>query len=463
MYTFQDLKFVGDDEVKRADFVHSVITDHKSSEMYLTALDAEDYARHKNVTINNFQKMLYTVKGNKIPDEWSANYKMACRHFYRFITQENQFLLGNGVTWENEETANKLGTKDKPFDNQLQKAGLKALKGGVAFGLYDLDHVEVFGVTEFAPLRDEENGSLKAGVRFWQIANNKPLRGKLYEIDGYTDYIWYSDEKLELGDEWEVLREGLAYKKKRAYIIKTQSTTADGDIIYEGENYPTFPIVPLWGNQEHQSELIGLREQIDAYDLIKSGFCNTVDDASIIYWTMTNAGGMEDIDLAKFVERLKKVHAVNVDEDINLQSHSIEAPYASREALLDRLDKDLYRDAMALDTESIAGGAVTATQIKAAYEPLNAKCDMYEYCVNDFVNGIMKIAGVEDEFSFTRSMLINVNEDVQTLSQAAAYLPEDYVVTKMLTILGDGDKAEKIIKEMQADELPKIEETETEE
>ena len=72
--------------------------------------------------------------------------------------------------------------------------------------------------------------------------------------------------------------------------------------------------MPLWGNEEHQSELIGLREQIDCYDLIKSGFANTVDESSLIYWTINNAGGMDDIDLAKFVEQIRNVHATVIDE-----------------------------------------------------------------------------------------------------------------------------------------------------
>ena len=113
---------------------------------------------------------------------------------------------------------------------------------------------------------------------------------------------------------------------------------------------------------------------------------------------------------------------------------------------------------MALNTEDIAGGSTTATQIKAAYEPLNAKCDSYEYCVINFIQGILEIAGIEDNPTFTRSMLINVTESIQSLSQAAAYLPEEYVTRKMLTLLGDGDKADEYIAQMQADDLPKIEE-----
>lgn len=461
MYTYQDLQAVGENEKNRMDFVHSVITAHKTTELYQMAVIAEEYDKHRNVTINQYQKILYTVTGKAIPDNWSANFKMASRFFHRFITQENQFLLGNGVTWQTEGTEDKLGNKKYPFDNQLQEAGHKALTGGVSFGFFNLDHIDVFGVSEFAPLFDEEDGSMKAGVRFWQIDDSKPLRATLYEIDGYTEYIWYNDDNLRLNDRWTKVDTGQALKQKRAYKLKVRSSEVDGEEIYDGENYPTFPIVPFWGNPEHQSEIVGLREQIDCYDLIKSGFANNVDEASLIYWTLTNAGGMGDVDLAKFVERLKTVHAVTLDDEVKAESHSIDVPYSSREALLDRLEKDLYKDAMALDTENIANGATTATQIRAAYEPLNSKCDSYEYCVLDFIQGILELAGIEDEPTFTRSMIVNVNEDIQTILQASANLPEDYVTEKILNLLGDGDRAEELIQQISADEIARFDEEES--
>lgn len=443
MKTYQDLIAVGQDEKERMDFVKQCIMQHKSSDMYKTAWVADQYNKHKNVTITEYQKILYTVSGKAIPDIWSANFKMACRHFHRFIIQENQYLLGNGVSWENEQTADKLGTDDCAFDTQLSDLGKNALIHGVSFGFFNYDHLDVFSVLEFAPLYDEENGSMRAGIRFWQIASDKPLRATLYEEDGYTDYMWANSNETIL-------------HPKRAYKLKTVRTEADGERIYDAENYPSFPIVPLWGNSEHQSEIVGLREQIDCYDLIKSGFANTVDEASIVYWTIQNAGGMDDVDLAKFVERMKTVHAAKMDDEAQIQSHTQDAPYASREALLDRLDKDLYRDAMALDTDTIAGGAVTATQIKAAYEPLNSKADDYEYQVCKFIEKILALAGIDDNPTFTRSMLINAAETIQTIIQSAQYLPEDYITQKILEVLGDGDKADDIIKQMESDELDRF-------
>lgn len=441
MYTYQDLLKVGEDESKRMEFIQTIIHAHKNTEMYEEAVVAREYDKRRNKTIIEYQKLLYTISGETVPDNYSANYKLRSNFFNRFITQQNQFLLGNGVSLTEESDKEKLG---KDFDSKLQELGRNSLVDGVSFGFWNYDHLEVFRLTEFVPLWDEETGGLMAGCRFWQIDKTKPMRVTLYELDGFTEYIWREDE-------------GEVFRPKRKYVLSVLSAPVGDSEIIDGRNYPSFPIVPLWGNPVHQSELVGIREQIDCYDLIKSGFANDLDDASQIYWTINNADGMDDIDLAKFVERMKTVKAAVVDDSgAHAEQHSMDVPFSSREALLERLRSDLYDDFMALDTKNIAGGAATATQIKAAYEPINNKADMYEYCVLDFLSSLFEIVGIESEASFTRSIMVNTSENITVLLQAAQVLPADYIVKKILETFGDGDKAEEVLEMMQADEFRRM-------
>ena len=447
-YTYQDLEKINpNDEYARMDFIRKVMNEHKNSTLYQQAQLADEYDRRQNRTIREYQKLLYTVSGRAVPDNWSANYKIPSNFFNRFIVQENQTLLANGVSFKTESTKDRLG---EDFDTKLSMIGKYALTGGVCFGFWNLDHLEVFPIYAkelpcFAPLYDEESGALKAGVRFWQLDETKPLRATLFELDGYTEYIWRRRVR------GEVLAE------KRPYIIKATGDAADeaaGTLEYIGENYPAFPIVPLWGNFHRQSELIGLQEGIDCYDLIKSGFANTVDEASLIYWTINNAGGMDDVDLVQFVEHMRTVKAAVVsDEGASAESHTIEAPYQSREAILSRLEKDLFRDAMAVNTDEIAAGNVTATQIRAAYDAHNSKVDQYETCVIDFIQGILTVAGIDDIPTFTRSQVANETENITNLLAAAQYLSDEYITRKLLTFFGDGDLADEMIRQMDAEEL----------
>lgn len=445
MVTYQDLQNVGLDENKRIAFVLSCIQQHKNTDLYKTAVTANEYDRKRNVTIMQYVKTLRTITGQEVPDQWSPNHKSTRNFFGYFTTQQNQFLLSNGATWGDPSTGEKLGAD---FDVQLQKAGKAALVGGVSFGFWNFDHMEVFKVTEFAPLLDEENGSLRAGVRFWQIDSSKPLRATLYEEDGYTDYIWNQRDETKTG---------AILNPKRSYKQIAVTSEADGTEIMDWENYPGFPIIPLWANPHHQSELVGIREQIDAYDLIKNGFLNDLDTAQV-YWILRGAGGMDDEDAVRFLERLHMTKIANLDADQIAEPVTVQIPVEARERLLDRLERDLFKDYMALDVDQIRNGAVTATQILAAYEPLNVKADQYEYCVHEFLHGLLKIVGIDDEATFTRSKLVNVSEEVQTIVTASQVLDEQYVMEKILTILGDGDKAEEMKEAMQASEMQRMNE-----
>ncbi len=439
MITFQDLQACTSEQ-ERQEFILRTIGLHKGGEKYRTSQIARKYYYNHNPTIETYEKILYSVTGQMIPDTISPNHKLRNNMFKLFITQQVQFLLGNGITW-NDEQPESLG---EDFESKLIKAAKESLIGSVSYGFYNLDHIEIFTYEEYCPLYDENDGAMKAGIRFWQIDSNKPLRVTLYEIDGYTEYAWTNGK-------CEILQE------KRPYIISYRGTEADGMKIYSGENYPGFPIVPLFCRESHESALVGHREMIDAYDLIMSGFANDLDEASQIYWLIQNAGGMDEVDLANFLSQIRRTHAAVVDEDgAKAEAHTIDIPHEAREAILTRLERDLFRDFMAFDPRSIVDGAVTATEITAGYEPLNSKTDEFENYITDFIKGILSIAGIDDDPSYTRSMIVNKQEEINNVLNAASYLPDDYVTRKILTILGDADLVDDILKQMDADELERM-------
>ena len=449
MKTYQDFLKVGETEQARMDFVRTCINEHKSSKEYKTAVDADLYDKQQNVTITKYMKLLYTASGDAVPDNYSANYKLCSNFFNRLTTQRNQYLLGNGVTFGKPDTKEKLGDK---FDQVMVDLGHKAQKGAVSFGFWNFDHLEAFGMDEFKPLYDEENGALMVGIRFWQIDSTKPLRATLYEVDGVTDYIYDDDNPT-----------GRVLQEKRNYKTILKGTDVDGTYIYGGENYKGFPIIPLF-NVQKKSDLVGMRAQIDCYDLIFSNFANVVDENSLFYWTISNCGGMDEEDMVRFKQQMARIGVGMIeDRGAQVEAHTAEVPYASREALIERLRSEIYEDYMALDTKNIASGATTATQIEASYEPLNSKTDEYEACVTTFILNLLELIGIDDKPTYTRSKIINRNEEIQVVLQSASVLPESYITKKILTILGDADALEEVnlMKEQEEMDLNTEDEEET--
>jgi hypothetical protein len=405
----------------------------------------------------NYNKFVYNLYGKAVPDIWSPNHKISCHYYRYFIIQEVLFLLGNGVSFSEKTTKDKLG---KDFDRKVVGAAIDALNGGETYGFWNNGKVDLLPLFDsvskayFAPLKDEDTGAIRAGIRSWQLASNKPQRYVLYEEDGYTDYIKRPDEEMEVLNE------------KRPYLQVVEKSEATGEVISDGMNYPGFPIVPLY-NFGQKSELEGNQESIDALDLMMSTLVNNIDNAELVYWIIKNAGGMDDLDDQRFVERLKTMHVVHLEGEEEVDAHQVNVPFDASDAAIEKLRSELFDNFMALDVKNIASGAATATEIKAAYEPLNSKTDLFELQVTDFINCILALAGIDDTPSYTRSMIVNKQEEVQNLLTAAEHLSEDYVTRKLLETLGDIDKVDEVMEQKLVDETSRYrnepEEKETDE
>ena len=78
MVTYQDFLRVPDTDEDRMKFVYACIGYHKDSEAYKTADIAEKYDAHKNVTICEYQKLLYQIqkKMNKLKTSLTYSHNM---------------------------------------------------------------------------------------------------------------------------------------------------------------------------------------------------------------------------------------------------------------------------------------------------------------------------------------------------------------------------------------------------
>jgi len=446
-YTFQDFEAAP----SRAEFIGSAIAAHKSSDAYRLALVADAYDRQENVTINEYARMLYSMKvtyddeGNrkagvgKSEDRTAANNKLASNFFNRLNTQRVQYSLGNGISFvqPDEEQTGEDEVKEAMgpgFDRRIAEGAYLACKHGVAFMFWNVDRVHAFPLTEFAPLYDERTGVLRAGIRFWQMDLTRPLSATLYTEDGFSD--WLADD----GVMRPLDRDGNPAESEvvQAYRTETAYTEADGEQIVGEQNYGSLPIVPMWASRLKQSTLVGMRAHIDAYDLVKSGFANDLQDCATAYWIVENAMGMSDADLAEFRDRLRLEHIAKVDgtDGARATQHTQEIPYAARQALLTELRNGIYEDFGALDVHTVAAGA-TNDHVDAAYQPMDENAADFEYWVGECVEQLVRLAGYEDSPVFQRNRISNQLEQVQMVTMEAQWLDAATVLRKLPNIRPD--------------------------
>ena len=406
-----------------------MIDRYKSSTDFLTGLEANAYFRGENTQIMSKEMLKADVVKAITKDETGrpvvrktlnnksvVGNRISNNFLYRFIVQQNQLLLGNGVTLGNDELKKKLG---RAFDTKLQETGEDALLHGVSWGYWNYDHLEFISSVKdaysgFVALCDEMTSRPMVGIQFWQIDSDKPMGVRLFEIDGVTILRYRGT-----GDE----ANATIVEKKRAYKTKI-AKDASGEHVIGESNYPILPVVPLCANSEKRSEFThNIKSKIDLYDRIMSDFGDNLERANDVYWVLNNFGGTTD-DVIEMIDQINKIKAVinqsnAVGGGATAEPRTIEVPYAARSTALELLKKSLYQDYMAMDMDEISGGSLTNVAIQTATSNMNLKADRFEWQCFDFVQNILILVGAKEDdlesITFNRRNVTNNTETIQNI------------------------------------------------
>jgi hypothetical protein len=73
------------------------------------------------------------------------------------------------------------------------------------------------------------------------------------------------------------------------------------------------------------------------------------------------------------------------------------------------------------------------------------------------------VFGIEDSVTFVRSKMANKKEEIEAILECADYLSEEYVTEKLLTIIGDIDKVEEVLRQKADENMSRLAQEEPEE
>ncbi len=413
-YTYQDWLHMGGG----GDAAKKIVQSYRASDFFVRAINANRYFNGQNPTLDD--KWLLNVQTEEKKDEngFTRRYavqrkimgnRISSSFIRRFVVQQNQYLLGNGVSLDSPETKQKLGLG---FDNALQMIGERALLHGVCYGFWNADHLEplaaaVDPLSGCVALLDEMSGAIGTAIQFWQLSPTRPLYMRVFEPDGVTVYSDGAGEDIRVTEE------------KRPYVLSIRRD-ALGARVVGGANPEALPVIPLYANDTHESELThSIITKINAYDRIMSDFGDNLDRANDVYWVLNNFGGSTAEALRAIQEIQELKVAMSISDGTSTASaepKTIDVPYAARQTALALLEKSLYSDFMAVSMEELTGGSLTNVAIQAALTNLNLKCDRYEWQCFRFVQMILRLVGIETEdISFERLNLLNKSETIQDI------------------------------------------------
>lgn len=444
MLTYEDFEKCGGDESKIADFIYSKIDEQEQSERYLEGIAAGEFYCGGDPEMKRFEKIIFDVMGAPRKEVFSANHKLTANFYNLFITQEVSYLLGNGVSFDDETIKERLGND---FDYDLQDLATWAANDGEAYALLKSDGIEKLCVgcddeePHFIPIFSANDKTTpKAGFKHWRLDKNSPLNVELYTPTGYS--VWREvDSKLQIVEPEKPY--DLTYTKNAVGEVWNVQNNSGG----------VLPIVPLI-YPNHKSALHNKRETLNAYNLVLSGLVNNMTEVNLLYWVIKNADGMDDHDYENFITNLYKSKVLPLPDGVEADPHEINADHEGHESTLAMLRVQLFQDFKAVDVQSVMGGNKTTVEIKAAYENLNLKCDDIEKQVGRFIRRVLEFYGYDPNtgFSFTRPSNINLTEYMTMIEQIKATIGEDTALKMELEALGKIDQYENIARQKAADE-----------
>lgn len=426
MYSIEDFR---NDPV----FIRSIIDKWIASDDYNKMIDAKNYYNSENTTISEVRKQIYTdrkytdqegeihISNVLIDNPYVSNYHITDGFVQDMIDQKVFTLLDKtptiiGINPKTEQTLTNV------IDYALQELATEASICGVAYGFIgsntDTDgfDIKVLDSPNCIAFVDPMNSELKALVRFWYsvpaLNNQQKIYAEVYKEDLYSLYSGVAS---------------LALIEQRGYFtvvesdsLSTQKTSKKWD--------SGLPIIRLRNNSQYSSDFTrAIKSKIDSIDIVMSDFANNLSDFQDIFWVLRGLDAVDAEDFGSFFETIKKTYQARLPEGADVTPQQVSIPYEAKLTFCQEMRKHLISNAGVIDTETMTGGSLTTTAIKAACQKLMLRVSKFEYEVYlsalQIVRFGMEFTGdtsKDPTIKFFKSM---INNDAELINNINVSLP----------------------------------------
>ncbi|MDO4541317.1 MAG: phage portal protein [Bacillota bacterium] len=204
-----------------------------------------------------------------------------------------------------------------------------------------------------------------------------------YTVDGSSGTI---ERKVEIWNEAEALffkdtGEGLKPDRDRG-----------GQSCGLCHGLGSIPFIRFSNNSSGSGDLYMVKDLIDQYDLVVSGFANDLADIQEVIFVLRNYGGE---DLSTFLTELKRYKAIKVEGDAvgdgGVDTMQIEIPVEARVKFLELLKKQIFISGQGVNPDPEVFGNSSGVALKYLYSLLEIKAGLLE---TEFRAGFSRFLGL---------------------------------------------------------------------
>ena len=439
--------------------IKELISEFNMSDIKKKMLEGERYYRNKNDILKKKLNVYTIFDQNTKQNIEKVNENKSDEHlphgfYWKQVNQKKAYVCGKPIT------ITYTTPVDRDKDNKTKSAGKKITNMvwnilGPGFEKLIKNRVkeasnkgrawlhpnykngklvfEKYPTEECIPIYDNETQSYLVGfIHFYTIQDltkDKP-EDKIYVECWDEKEVRYYEEVRE--NNTTIFLEDVTKPRPECHFYRE---IYDNALNYlkkiEKHSWGRVPFIEIENNEEKMTDLEPIKPLIDAYDLINSGYVNTVEDLKEIIW-LINGYGAED--LLALIENLK-VNGVARTNDTagKIEAKLLDIPYEARQTLLKGLKELIYEFGRAVDTSNkdLIGQAPSGVSLEFLYTDLDMKADdtiagltpaIYEilwYVLKDLKmsNRIPEdINEFDFKIEFNKSRIFNETEKVNTLN-----------------------------------------------
>jgi SPP1 family phage portal protein len=212
------------------------------------------------------------------------------------------------------------------------------------------------------------------------------------------------------------------------------------------------PFVGLYNNSEMYSDLHPIKDLIDAYDKVKSGWCNDLEDFAeqiLVLKGFTGLRGNAEIEagisqLALFIKNLKrhKVVAIEGGSESSVEPLKNEIPVEAKEKFLTLTRKEIFYFGEGVDvSDEKIGNSPSGIALKFLYSSLDLKANRLIRKLKSALKGAIwfvveylnltentKYDYEQVTFTINKSMIFNEAEKIDSLVKSKDILSEQTIL-----------------------------------
>lgn len=404
-------------------------------------------------------------KGQIVEDKYSSNIRIPHPFFRELVQQSTTNILFEDIKFKTDDDLLKEYLKEyitsdthEVISEALEESSKKGWEWIYAYkqdnglpGFQVIDGRQVVAI-------EDEYGNVKGVLRFYdEIA---------YLFDNEIKEI-----KIKGAKETKYVKMKHTYERNdKGEYVQTSSVThteynEDGSI-KQGYGLPWYE---LKNNRQRESDLKGIKEFIDDYDIMASYSSNDLQDFRGNVYVLKGAQG-QDLSRLKFNTSKLGVVSTGPNQDVKVESHHISIDSRLKKMEIDR--QNIFSIGQGFDTTTTFHnqGTVTNVQLRLGQQKLIQKCSGKIKYLNGLLNWMLDIVlndirrktgerylSRDIEIEYTHNILDDAKDSAETentlanalltklnaLNEASVWLSEDTIVEQVAILFGLDPEEEK--------------------